>query len=71
MRGSRRKLADPVAFAKPVQEITVLDGLFTARPLLHRIEARQAYALVVLAHPHVTTQQYARASRGMPCACCK
>ena len=40
------------------REIALLGGLFIARPVIHAAEARRAYALVTLSHPHVTEPQW-------------
>lgn len=54
-------------------EIALLGGLFIARPVIHAVEARRAYALVALSHPQVTERQWrvfarrcARGGHGSP-----
>ena len=39
-------------------EVALLDGLFTAPPVLGPAGARRAYALVALAHPHMTAREW-------------
>ena len=52
--GTAQRPASPGA----LDEIALPDGLFTAWPTLLPVEARRAYALVALAHPHVTAREW-------------